>query len=253
MFGIVVAMPYPGLRLRLRYHCDMKVEVRVSHGAVEPDPQREDHLHAARRRDVSQIDDVPRVPAEPLAQGPGDRRLRFGVVAADEHVMISRELRRVDHHDAVHGVQCLDDSCLRKLPLDLLAQRVGVADRERRGKSVREVERVRDVDDDLPVQVVRARHPERFQRSRSRGAVEDDFAERRSVGERADRCVLSRSARPFDRLRIVGGAGTHHYSMAEFRKRRSYGLADDAGAEDCDVHSRFVGSVLKESRNLREH
>ena len=57
----------------------------------------------------------------------------------------------IDHHVGVHRVERLDHARLRKRALDLLAEAVGVADRERRWHAGGEVEWIRDVEEHFPV------------------------------------------------------------------------------------------------------
>ena len=54
------------------------------------------------------------------------------IVAGDEHRVRALHERRVDHHRRRHGVERLDDAHVGQRALDLLAERVVVADGERR-------------------------------------------------------------------------------------------------------------------------
>src|SRR5690606_10777486 len=54
---------------------DVDVEVRRAQQAVQPDPEREEHLGRARGGDVAQVDHVAALPAEPLLEPHGDLHL----------------------------------------------------------------------------------------------------------------------------------------------------------------------------------
>src|SRR5215203_6348295 len=120
---------------------DLEVEDRLLERAEQPQPDRHNHLRAARSSDVPQIDDVG--PAEAPEQL-GHLGLRLPIVATNEHAVVRPgKLSGVDHEVGVHGVQGLDYLRLGKSPLDPLAQRVGVRHPERRGHASREVQWIR--------------------------------------------------------------------------------------------------------------
>jgi hypothetical protein len=128
--------------------------------AVQPQPDWHHLLGRSRRADVAQINY--RMPAEPLLQEFRDARFGARIIAADKDVVIARHERGIDHHFAVHRIERLDDLGLRERPLNLLAERIGVADRKGRRRSMREVKRIGDVDQNLSFEIVCARRLKRF-------------------------------------------------------------------------------------------
>jgi hypothetical protein len=65
------------------------VEMRVSDDAPQAYPKREKHFRATRISDVAEINDVVRLPAEPLAKIFCHFALRRRFVAADKEVVIA--------------------------------------------------------------------------------------------------------------------------------------------------------------------
>ena len=102
----------------------------------------------------------------------------------NEDLVLARDEARVDHHVRVHRVQRLDDPRLGKCALDLLAEAVVDRDADDRRPALREIERVGDVDQHLPGEVLRAGRAERVERCVAVRAVEDELAVSRGVGER---------------------------------------------------------------------
>src|SRR6266705_492616 len=88
---------------------------------------------------------------------------------------------RIDHDHVRHRVQGLDDLRLGEGPLNLLAERIRVAHSQRGWHSLREVERIRNVDQDLAGEVSFARGAQRLERGRSRRGVDEDFSVCRRV------------------------------------------------------------------------
>src|SRR6266566_4086995 len=153
--------------------CNLEIEHGRLHRPHQLDPDRQDHLGPAGRRDVPEVDHLP--PAE----APEDFRhlgLRIGVVTAHEDIVVAfRHQVWTDHDHVGHRVQGLDDLGLGEGPLDLLAERIRVAHDQRRGHPLREVERVRDVDQDLAGEIPLPREAQRLDGGRSRRGVDKDF------------------------------------------------------------------------------
>jgi len=88
----------------------------------------------------------------------GDLGFGVGIISAHEQVVLTvSKLTRIDHQRGADRVERLHDLCAGELALQLLAYRVGVADAERGWEALREVEGIRDVDDDLAVDVCASR------------------------------------------------------------------------------------------------
>ena len=135
-----------------------------------------------------------------------------------DRVLAVRDAERIDHHARGHGVERLHDLRARERGLDLLAQRIRVADEERRRHPVGEVEGVRDVHQDLAVEVRLARGGEGLEGGRSLGRV-DDRAPRREPRRRTSR------PRPADdpraRSRTAGGPAHPARSAPSGRRDRA--------------------------------
>ena len=133
----------------------------------------EEAAEVLSRLDPAEVQHV--LPPEVLQQV-GDLGFRVRVVTAHEHrVLPTADTSRVDHHRRSHRIEGLDDPGTREGALDLLGERVGVRHEQRRRHPVREVERVRDVDQDLPVEVVLAGCLQRLEGPRAVGGVHDDL------------------------------------------------------------------------------
>src|SRR5207253_142333 len=116
--------PFLGPRTCSRSSRDLEIENRVLERHHEAHPEGKNHLQAARRCQVSQVNGV--LPAEG-AQDLDDLRFGLWVVPADEYVVLAPNQAGV-HHDRVAGrVERLYDLNFREAALDLLRERVGVA------------------------------------------------------------------------------------------------------------------------------
>src|SRR5438270_4138991 len=120
---------------------------RAGDDAVD-DPGHAHRLEVARGVDTAEIDDAP---AERLADL-RDHFLRVGIVAADEHVRRTAGQLRFEKERITDGVEGLHDARVRNRTLNLLAERVGMSDREAR-RAAAEVERIRGVDGHLVIEV----------------------------------------------------------------------------------------------------
>jgi hypothetical protein len=116
-------------------------------------------------------------------------------------------------------------------------------DGQREWEALGRVERIADLDDDLASKVRRACLTEGGERMLAIGAVEDDLAECGRLGEGADLGLASHAAKPCLAGIAVGRARTHHDPVTDLHKSGGDGVADHAGAEDCDPHD---GSPLRD-------
>ena len=92
---------------------------------------------------------------------------------------------RIDHHGRGHRVQRLHDLHARKRRLNLLGERVRVADCERRRKTLREVERVRNVHQGLAFEVRAPAASNASSDTTPDVQLNTIVAKRRGVGERS--------------------------------------------------------------------
>src|SRR5215475_1339570 len=77
---------------------DLPIEMRMTYHALEQShPEGHHHFRATRSGDVANVDNVIRLPAEPIAEMSGDFPFRGSVVAANEQVVIARNTGGVDH------------------------------------------------------------------------------------------------------------------------------------------------------------
>src|SRR5262245_3575090 len=106
--------------------------MRMTDFPVEPQPERHPHFHAACAGDVTQVNDIAALPAEPFAEPSGNLALGLGGVAADEQVVVAWQDRGLNHKSAVDGAKGFDHQSVRELTLYLLSERICVADGERR-------------------------------------------------------------------------------------------------------------------------
>jgi hypothetical protein len=106
--------------------------------------------------------------------------------------------------------------------LDLLAQAVCVANRQDRWHAVREVERVRDVDEGLVREIVGLGHAQRFERLVAGSAVEHQLAVGSGVCE-LDRVLLRRP-------------GADEHVVVELDELCRDRPPDIAGPENADLH-----------------
>ena len=167
----------------------------VPSAPIEPQPQRQVHLRAPRRRDVAEVDDRP--PTHPkVSSSSATWSFAPSSLPQTNTLVDSPERPGRDHHARVHRVQGLHHPRLRKRALNPLPEAVVVAHRQRRRHALAEVERVRDVDQDLPGQVVGPRRLERLQRAPPAGRVDHHLAELRRIGERALARTLAGLRRP---------------------------------------------------------
>jgi hypothetical protein len=143
------------------------------------------------------------------------------VVAGDEERMLARDPPRLDHRGGGDRVEGLDDLGIGIGALDLLADAVVVANREPQ-LPVAEVERVRDVDQHLAVQVVGARGLEHGEGIAASRRVDQQLAVGGGFGEGT--LVLALGARP------------DHDVVAELAQLPCQCLPDDACSKDSDAH-----------------
>src|ERR1043165_2620371 len=191
------------------------------------DPRHAHRLEVARAVDAAAVGDAPAEGVADLA----DDLLRVVVVAAEEHVGRTAGEVRLIEQAVADGVEGLDDARARNLALDLLAEGVVEADGEPR-RAGAEVERVRGVDDDLPVEVLRAGQPQRFARGLAEGGEGDEVAELRRLLERAAAHALGARGEVAELLRR---ARADHDVVPDRRERARERLADVSRTEDSDV------------------
>ena len=157
------------------------------------------------------------------------------------------EVLGVDHQGGVEGVEGLDDAGLREGALDLLAERVGVLDEQGGRQAGREVERVGDVEEDLAGEVVGAGQLERRDGAVPAGRVDDELSTCGGVGkggqaggrvglEPGTERRVTHAVRLSAATAGLGVAGADDDVVAELEEAGGEGLADHAGAEDCDLH-----------------
>ena len=95
------------------------------------------------------------------------------IIAAEKHGVVARYERRLHHDVTVHRVERLHHAHGGKIALHLFAERIGVADRQRRRHSCGHIERIGDVDENFPAQIGCAGLTQRHERVRTIGAVEE--------------------------------------------------------------------------------
>jgi hypothetical protein len=76
------------------------------------------------------------------------------------------------------------------------------------------------------------------------GAVEDDLAEGGRVREGADVALTSHAKKPYLTGIAFGRARTHHDPVTDLHEFGGDGIADHAGAENCDQHGGFLLSDM---------
>ncbi len=165
-----------------------------------------------------------------------------GVVARGEDRRVAvADARRVDHHRGGDRVERLDHPSLGKGTLDLLGQRVGVLDAERRRETLGEVERVRGVEEDLAGEVVRPDLAERRQRGETVGRVDHEL---RVGGHDPQLAQGYVEVRPLlAPLGGVGITGADDHVVPHVSKSLGQGPAHDPRADDRDPHSPSVGPI----------
>ncbi len=229
---------------------DLEVELRGAQRAHQAQPHRQDHLRPAGGLDAAEVDDV--VVAE-RGQQVGHGRLGRGVLTGDEHRAARPESLRVHHQVGVEGVQGLDDLGLGERPLHLLAERVGVLDEQAGREPLREVERVRDVHQRLPGQVLGAGQGEHLEGGGTRARVDHELRTGGGVGVGRERHVRVVGVPRGERRgahgvglgagqRVLRVPGPDDDGVAELVEPAGDRAADGAGAEDCDVHGFSCGS-----------
>src|ERR1700693_5184059 len=216
--------------------------------AVE-DPEDADGLEEGRAFDAADVDDRP-------TEGLADLRhssLGRGIVAADEHVRRAAGKVRMEHVGVADDVEGLHDAALRKPALHLLAARVGVAERERRGGVRSKDQRVRHVDHDFSRQVLRARELQGVLRAAPDRREEYDLSERGGVREGPCGGPLTRLRYPGLRLDVARLARAHPDFVAERHEPASESLPNTAGAENSDQasHARSLADSPGASRISR--
>ena len=118
--------------------------------------------------------------------------------------------------------------------LDHLAERIGVLNEEARREAGGKIERQRDVDEDLAVEVLGAGLAQHLDRHVAAGALDDHLAVRGGVAERS-RLAAGAFGEAEDLL-VVGAAGAHHHVVAERDELCADRLTDFAGSENPDLH-----------------
>ena len=118
----------------------------TDHALEQSHPEGHHHFRATRSGDVANVDNVIRLPAEPIAEMSGDFPFRGSVVAANEQVVIARNTGGVDHNVAIYCIERFDDSRLRESFLDSFAEGIGVAEPQDRRSVLVLLKRVRDID-----------------------------------------------------------------------------------------------------------
>src|ERR1700693_1100726 len=216
--------------------------------AVE-DPEDADGLEEARAFDAADVDDRP---TEGLADG-RDRFLGSGIVAADEHVRRAAGKIRMEHVGVADDVEGLHDPVPREPAVVLFAARVGVAERERRGRVRSKDQRVRHVDHDSSRKVFRARELQGVLRAAPDGREEHDLPERGGVREGPCGGPLTRLRYPGLRLDVARLARAHPDFVAERHEPASESLTDIARAENSDQasHARSLADSPGASRISR--
>src|SRR5262249_28986961 len=178
-------IPHPSSWMRLMAADHANVEMPCAQCAPQPQPEREKHFCSARGADVAEVNDVCLFPAEPFTESVADFAFGLRIIAAEKQVVVTRHERRLHHDVAVHRVERLHYARVGEPALHLFAERIGVADSQRRRHACRHVERIGDFNENFPAQIGRTCLTQRHKRMRAIGAVEDDVAERRGLGERA--------------------------------------------------------------------
>src|SRR5262249_25030724 len=203
--------------------------------------------------DVAKVDNVVGLPAEPFAEPVGDFAFGRRVVAADEQVVVARHTGRSNHDVAVHRIERLHDAYVREFPLHLFAERVRVADAQRGRHAAGSAQRIAHLHENLAAQILHARRTQCRQRVRAVGAVNDNVAKGRCVGERADLRRAADATKPLLACVARGGARAHLDLMAELNEFGPNGVADHACAEDCDLHHTAfpVGLVLINATGMK--
>jgi hypothetical protein len=162
-------------------------------------------------------------------------------------VIAAGDLAGVDHQRRGDRVQGLDHPDPGDRPLDLLAERVGVGDREGGRHAPGEVERVGHVDQDLALQVGPAGLAEGVERARPGGGVDDQVGVGSRLGEAAQGDLGMPLMPCRERLLLHGTrlgagqqggdvAGAEHRVVAQRGQLGGQGLPDHATAENGDLH-----------------
>src|ERR1700719_1291116 len=104
---------------------DVNIQVRSLELREEPEPQREIHLLGPRAGNVTDVHDL--LPTESRLEEVDYLRLRLGIVSGDEHRVDAGDQRRLDHYSDGHRVERFHDFRGWKGTLDLLADRICIA------------------------------------------------------------------------------------------------------------------------------
>src|ERR1051326_6531590 len=99
--------------------------------------------------------------------------------------MVPRGQGGLNHNRAINSVEGFNNFGIRKLALNLFAERIGVADRQSRRHSFGKIKRVGYLDKYFVEQMRCPGLPQRGDRVCSVGAVEDEVAKSRGVGKGA--------------------------------------------------------------------
>ena len=158
-----------------------------------------------------------------------------------------RQPSRVNHQSCVHGVEGLDHPRVREGPLDPFPQAFGVDRVQDRRHSLRKVERVGNVQQDLPGQVGTPGGSKGRERRSTIGGIDHHFAFFRCCAERLQPDALVRRLPLVEwlpahgaRLSTAGSLrripGSHHHFMPQGAEGCGERPAHSAGSKDCDLH-----------------
>src|SRR2546428_650053 len=127
--------------------------------------------------------DIQRAGPPEFFQDPDDLLLRRGIVPRDQHLGHTARVLRVDHLRIRDRVEALHDLRGRKEPLDPLAEGILRADEQPGRWSAGEVERIRDIDQNLGPEVLRPGEFDHILGRRPLDREEQDLAVPRPVRE----------------------------------------------------------------------
>src|SRR5438093_1573942 len=167
------------------------------------DPERHDRFEPAGPFNPA---DIQRPGPPEFLQDPDDLLLGCGVVPGDQHLRRAARVLRVDHLRVRDRVEALHDLRVRKEPLDSLAQGIFRADEQPRRRSAREVERIRDIDQNLGSEVLEPGEFDHVLGGRPLDREEQDLAVLRRLGERPRGRLAARLLPPSDDFRALRAA-----------------------------------------------
>src|SRR5262249_30940526 len=157
-----------------------------------------------------------------------NRLLRISVVARHEGRVSPGDLRGIDHHLAIDGMEGLNDLRPGKRLLNLFAKRFRAALLWRKD--------VRNVNQDLAGKVLFAGHAEGCEGVPSVRAVENQLAESGCVLKAPGLRALTEPLRPGHCLWIIGFARAHHHIVAECNELRCDRISNHACSHDSNLH-----------------